>query len=225
MRKVVLKEGLYAPLFYLGAVILLGFNVGAFAQVVEQSDLERCAGLASTELKLACFESLAASDVAASEAVDENAADSDSDAGVDESVAIAAGATSVAPETAVQSDSSVFAAEEDKLESATATATDSQVVADTEAVDQLGQEHLDDNAEVDEQNVEIQMTVSAVEKRNYGVLYFNFTNGQVWRQIEAKNFRYPRGQQFDVVVNTGMMGEYRMRLESGGAMTRIRRVK
>jgi hypothetical protein len=92
-------------------------------------------------------------------------------------------------------------------------------------VDELGREHLDEEKVDQEEKTVVRATVSKVVKGSYGVLYFHFTNGQVWRQIESGRFSYPRDREFDVIINTGMMGDYRLRLAAGGPMIRIRRIR
>jgi len=92
-------------------------------------------------------------------------------------------------------------------------------------VDEIGREHLDEKKVDKEEKTVIRATVSEVVKGSFGVLYFHFTNGQVWRQVESRRFRYPRDGEFDVSIDTGMMGDYRLRLAAGGPMTQIRRLQ
>ena len=86
-------------------------------------------------------------------------------------------------------------------------------------------EHLDDEKVVKKENTVVLATVSEVVKGNYDVLYFYLTNGQVWRQIEPRNFRYPRKGEFNVMIDKGMMGDYRLRLDEKSPMTRIKRIR
>ena len=103
-------------------------------------------------------------------------------------------------------------------------------VADTgsgqaEIPDDFGKEHLGVPEEEKVEEVPVRATVIDVEQGRNKVLYFTFDNGQVWRQIEGRRFSYPRNEDFEVVINTGLMGDYRLRLAKGGPMTRIRRVQ
>ena len=93
------------------------------------------------------------------------------------------------------------------------------------AAEDIGREHLDEETDDKKEEAVVRVTVSEVVKGSYDVLYFHFTNGQVWRQIESKRFRYPRDGEFDVVIDIGMMGDHRLRLDAGGPMTQIRRIK
>jgi len=60
MTLVVPKEGPRAPLFFTAAALILFLPGLVGAQMVDQSALQRCAALPTAELKLACFEALAA---------------------------------------------------------------------------------------------------------------------------------------------------------------------
>ena len=95
----------------------------------------------------------------------------------------------------------------------------------TEIPDDFGKEHLGVPEEEKVEEVPVRATVIDVEQGRNKVLYFTFDNGQVWRQIEGRRFSYPRNEDFEVVINTGLMGDYRLRLAKGGPMTRIRRVQ
>ena len=92
--------------------------------------------------------------------------------------------------------------------------------------DDLGEEYLKRSGAAGPQEPErIVATVSEVTESRSGRLYFRFTNGQVWRQNEARRFRYPRSGEFDVIISRGMMGDYQLRIDDGGPMTRISRVE
>ena len=91
--------------------------------------------------------------------------------------------------------------------------------------DDLGREHLDEEKGDEGKKTVVGATVTRVVRGGYDVLYFHLTNGQVWRQVEARRFSYPRGEEFDVNISTGMIGDYQLRLDSGGPMTRIRRIQ
>ena len=260
MRKVVPKEGPRAPLFCLGAVLLIVAGGTAAAQTVEQSDLERCASLATAELKLACFEALAASkDTEAEPAADEvpdpppesaTTRKALTTAGTAIGVAESSDAGRVAPAAAAvaddeQSDSpdelSRVLADEEQVDLANELGLEQPDDEQANVVDEVGQghpdeeqanaaedigrEHLDEETDDKKEEAVVRVTVSEVVRGSYDVLYFHLTNGQVWRQIESRRFRYPRDGEFDVVIDTGMMGDYRLRLDTGGPMTQIRRVK
>lgn len=66
--------------------------------------------------------------------------------------------------------------------------------------------------------------VVKVSRRNY-VLYFEFANGETWRQMKADRIVYPRNRAFEVEIRRGFMGDQQLRVEGKGRMTRIVRVQ
>ncbi len=259
MQKAVAKEGPRAPLFCLGVVILIAASGPAAAQAVEQSDLERCSGLATSELKLACFEALIAIEGRAAEpAADTTPQPQPETAAAEKALTSAAAVAGVAgsaaghvgpaPAVAASEDQTDVAGElgrehrdEEQVEVAdelNRALTDEEQVElanelnqehpgeeQAELVDEIGREHLDEKKVDKEEITVVRATVSDVVKGSFDMLYFHFTNGQVWRQVESRHFRYPRDGEFDVIIDTGMMGDYRLRLAAGGPLTRIRRLR
>jgi hypothetical protein len=227
MHKAVTKEGPRAPLFCLGAVILIAASGPAAAQTVEQSDLALCASLATSELKLVCFEALTAAEGSQAKPAAEVAPETSPESATTKNALITAGTVvgvaesdteSVAPTSAVVADDELSDGPDDL-------GVEQPDDEYADVVDEIGREHLDhENVEEKEEAV-VRMSVSEVVKGGYDVLYFHLTNGQVWRQIEPRRFSYPRNGEFDVIIDTGMMGDYRLRLDAGGPMTPIRRVK
>lgn len=239
MSKAVPKEGPRAPLFFsVAALLLVSANI-ATAQTVDFSELELCAGLETPELKLACFEAIVAGSkttgVPASEALDipesekpvaEIEAVSPADSSVAEVEAMskaepAAVASSTAAVVATTGPSTAAAPAKPEPSAATVSKTPVPVTSS-----RLGEEHLErpETEEAKEDEV-FHATVTEVSKGRNKILYFHFANGQVWRQIEARNFQYPRSGEFDINITRGMMGDYRMRIGDNGRMVRIRRVE
>lgn len=90
----------------------------------------------------------------------------------------------------------------------------------------LGEEQLERQEESAEADAAaMTAVVREVSESRSGRLYFHFSNGQVWRQIEPRRFRYPKDREFAVTITQGMLGEYRLRVAGEGPMTRIRRVE
>ncbi len=242
MHKVVAKEGPRAPLFCLGVALLIATSATA-AQTIKQSDLELCAGLETSELKLACFEALTASENAKAEPAVDLAPESLAESAAMESTIVTAGAAagvagsdagSMAPVAAAAADDepadspeelSRGLADEEQVNLADELGQELPDEEQADAADDLGREHLDKKKADGKDEVVVRVTVSEVVKGSYDVLYFHFTNGQVWRQIESRRFSYPRNGEFDAIIDSGMMGDYRLRLDRGGPMTPIRRVK
>jgi hypothetical protein len=227
MHKAIAKEGPRAPLFRVGAALLLAVSGTAAAQTVEQSDLELCASLVTQELKLACFEALTASEDAKAEPAADVAPEPLAESATTEKAVITSGAAAgvaesdagrVAPAPAV-------AADDDQADGPDDLAQERPDEEYADAIDEIGREHLDEEKVDKKEEAVVRVTVSEVVKGGYDVLYFHFTNGQVWRQVESRRFSYPRDSEFDVIIDTGMMGDYRLRLDAGGPMTQIRRVR
>ncbi len=198
MSKARRSEGPRAPLFYSATcVFLLLSAVPASSQSVEVSALELCAGLATPELELACFEAIIASSQ------------------TPQPVEAGAVATPVADQPVSQADA--------VPEVAPAVAATAAVMANTE----FGQEHLtlSEKNEEDKKNEIFGATVTKVTRGHNKVLYFHLDNGHVWRQMEPRHFQYPKNGEFEINITRGMMGDYRMRIGDNGRMVRIRRVQ
>jgi hypothetical protein len=90
--------------------------------------------------------------------------------------------------------------------------------------DGFGKEYLDSDSDEPEQ-ANRTATIVNVEKHSHGTLYFYMDNGQIWRQIEPRFFPYPKNTAFQVEIDQGVMGDYRLQVEGKGQKTRIRRVK
>jgi len=226
MYKAVTKEGPRAPLFCLGAVILIAASEPAAAQTVEQSDLALCASLATSELKLACFEALAAGEEVKVEPAVDPAPESPAEPSATESALAAGAAASVAePDAESMVPIPAVTADDEQADSPDVVVQERPDEEYADAVDEIGREYLDEKKVDEKEEPVVRVTVSGVVKGGYDVLYFHFVNGQVWRQIESRRFSYPRNGEFDVIIESGMMGDYRLRLDTGGPMTQIRRIK
>jgi hypothetical protein len=110
-------------------------------------------------------------------------------------------------------------AAESPPEKAATNVSQSVITADNFGSEQLGHKDSQDD------EAAITAMVAEVSRGRNKILYFHFANGQIWRQIEGRRFRYPEDGEFEVIITTGMMGEYRLRLDEKSPMTRIRRVQ
>ena len=88
----------------------------------------------------------------------------------------------------------------------------------------FGREYVEDDEEEDDRQ-DVTATVNEVSPDRYKRLHFYFANGQVWRQLEARRFQYPKNEPFDVVISRGVLGDYQLRVGGKGRMTRIKRIK
>lgn len=231
-------EGSCAPLFFAAITLLAIAANSVLAQTVDRSELELCASLETPELKLACFEVIIAISAPSEGQRPEAAADPANPGSAVPEVEVAPEevitqvARSPAPGTQPAVALQILIAAPSAV--APQTATDAQravtappnaaaVVRDESAASGFGQEHLD-QSETKENEI-IKAVVFEVTKGRHKVLYFHLTNGHIWRQIEGRYFPYPKTREFNVEITRGGLGEYRMRIEGGGRMVRIRRVK
>jgi len=189
------KEGLRAPLFFFALALACGSL--AQAQSVDRSELERCARIHSAEEKLACFEAIAAGSQVAAEA---------------------APGQEVASPSAAQSPAIQAVAEEPAPPPPVADAA-----PPANGDDSFGREYLESVAE--SRSKTMSATVVDVTKTYNGELVFHLDNGQVWTQIEKRYYPYPKNQQFDVVISTGVLNEYQLRVGGVGRKVTVKRVK
>ncbi len=179
----------------------------AHAQGASQQDLDRCADMLTAAEKLRCFEALAN----AGRAPEPTAAEPP----LSPPPVGAPGAVEV------PSDPADAVAVKPPVEPPPAT----QPLRRTPAKSaELGAEQLKtQEPQADDQPVTA--TVVKVSEGPLGNLYFHLDNGQVWRQIEARRFRYPKNLEFGILISQGMMGDYRLRTSPDSPATRIRRVE
>ena len=212
------------------------------AQPVSQQDLEACALIERSLQRLDCYEALtgrgrimeapvpdsrpqapgeqpAAGEIPAAEPRVAPLPDSESQVVGEPVVAGAAGETPVAEPVAPESGAQPPAPPRE-------TSPPAPPIELEPAVTEFGREHLPDAEEVEERPPDsIVAAVREVTEGARGNLYFHLDNGQVWRQIEARFVPYPRNEPFEVEINRGMLGEFRLRVEGRGRMVRIRRVE
>lgn len=189
-------EGPRAPLF-ISLAIAAGFAAAPLhAQSVDRADLQRCSDMSAAQLKLACFESLL---------------DSPQPAAVAAEVPPAANTPQVAAAVPAIEEKAVVAAAP-------------QPVATAQPGSNFGDKYVKDTGGGDDQ-ADVTATVTEVDLDSYKRLHFTFANGQIWRQLEARRFQYPKNESFDVVISRGVLGDYQLRVGGEGRMTRIKRVK
>jgi hypothetical protein len=209
------------------AFLILLAPVCAFAQSGAPSSeaLARCASLPDDAARLACFDRLTGDLPAGAPTAPEAPGPS--------------GSAVPAPDTMLPSEppgSAVSAPPERSTAprapvreptSRTATAEPDAPRRDSEdpTDEDLGERYLrDPPAEPDGPEV-IVRRVERVEAQRGRPLLFHFADGQVWRQMTAERFLYPRRRAFDAHITQGIMGDYQLRVEGEGRMTRIVRVR
>ncbi len=178
-----------------------------FAQQVSQEALERCADISDSLARLSCFEQLTDQ----GRSLENELVDADESRQTSASSAETTQSSTTPPSAPVQS--------------ATPVAEPQSQTAQAPAAAEIGSEQLQSNRAQEQENLLVVATVNEVTRDSRRYLYFHLDNGQVWRQIEARFVPYPRDRPFQVEIDQGMMGEYRLRVEGEGRMVRIRRIE
>lgn len=202
--------------------MLLAGGASAYAQSVDQADLERCANEDTRDRKLACFEALTNAGSRVSATTPAVLTVPAKEAAVEAADPAAAPALQVeameTPDTLPASVSFNGMPAEAELKQAESVSLPTQTVASP-----LSGTGVRDS--VEEVPDKMMATVMQVTKGRFDILSFHFANGEVWRQAQARRFRYPKDREFEVSISTGMMGDYQLRVEDSGPMTRVRRIK
>ncbi|MGL4612691.1 MAG: hypothetical protein ACRCVV_02055 [Shewanella sp.] len=69
----------------------------------------------------------------------------------------------------------------------------------------------------------IHLEVSSLHKDTYGALKITFTNGQVWKQTEGRNYPLKQGER--VHIQKAALGSFLMGSEQRNAKVRVKRLK
>lgn len=196
-------EGPRAPLFITLAIATGFAGAPLHAQSVDRADLQRCADMSTAERKLACFESLLDNPPSA---------------------AVLPAAPPPPADAVPALEKAAAATTEPVQDPVTESAPEPLTTA--QPADDFGDEYVKESAEDDDdQREDVTATVNKVTLDRYKRLRFEFANGQVWRQLEARRFPYPNDEPFDVVISRGVFGDYQLRVGGEGRMTRIKRLK
>lgn len=191
------------------------------AQSVEQSQLQACTVLATAELKLACFEMVTAA--AATKVQEESIPSATTSQDI---VAVEETTQLVKSDAVITSGAVGIVAEEIEIKPEPVEATPAVVTQD-KADEDFGAEYLDrpqEKAEEEEEGV-FTATVIDVKKTRSRKLIFYFSNDHIWQQMENGYMQYPKDEEFTVEITRGLMGDYQLRVNGKGRMTRIIRVK
>lgn len=212
-------EGPRAPLFYSA---LLGLSGIASAQTVDMSALEACSGLETETARLECFEAI----VSGKEAAPLQSAVSEPDS-VPPAVDPQPGNSGAPVVVVPAAEPAALTVERQPASQSSAPAPSAtsagQAAASEMTADDFGREHLATrSAEAPEV---LRARVMSVSKGNHDALVFHLDNGQVWRQIQPRYYPYPRNQEFDATITTGMLGEYQLQVEGEGRKVNVRRLK
>jgi hypothetical protein len=199
------KEGLRAPLFC--CLTALAVTAGANQQI-EAVDLLRCSALPSAEAKLECYEALTrrVQPGTVPPATERPLPPVQQHDPLPETPAVPTGVPRMAP-----------APPPEDREPRPVPAPETSSVAPVAAED-------DGNEDSDKDSAVRLVQVVSVARRNH-VLYFEFANGETWRQMKADRITYPRNRPFEAEIRRGIMGDHQLRVEGKGRMTRIVRTQ
>jgi len=186
----------------------------SLAQAVDLTDLRICADLATDELKLACFEAIVATGSRSGSDSDESG-----EGGAElETPPLHAGMDKLDDVVEPSGPEDVAGTNDDNLADSSSEST----------LDSFGREQLQSQKD-DKPTMAVGRVVEVSRSKDRSqALQFHLESGQVWRQIEARYFSYPKNEPFDVTISQGMMGDYRLRVgtpDDSGRMVRVRRIR
>jgi len=117
------------------------------------------------------------------------------------------------------------AANSKRATSTTALPADTGASAETPNTDaQLGEKYLakGDSHESDQEST---MQLVHAYKDRQRLWIFEFGNGQVWQQLEARYLSVPEDLPADVTVSQGVFGSYDLRIGQSGRTTKVKRLR
>lgn len=89
---------------------------------------------------------------------------------------------------------------------------------------ELGDKYLPEQAK--KKSAEsVTVTIVSAERDSEGRWQFVLKNGQVWRQLEARYLKVPRGFPADAIITPGALGSFSLKIGDDGKSVKIKRVK
>ncbi|EKT4487587.1 MULTISPECIES: hypothetical protein [Shewanella] len=120
-----------------------------------------------------------------------------------------------------------------KVTHAKVTPTEAAVVAaapvaksvQADPVADFGADNLESTIQASKKNevAKIFLTISKVGKDPYGALKISFSNGQVWKQTDSRNFRLESGQK--VYIEKAALGSFLLGTEGRNSTIRVKRLQ
>ncbi|WP_219012041.1 hypothetical protein [Shewanella algae] len=120
-----------------------------------------------------------------------------------------------------------------KVTHAKVTPTEAAVVAaapvaksvQADPVADFGADNLESTIQASKKNevAKIFLTISEVDKDPYGALKISFSNGQVWKQTDSRNFRLESGQK--VYIEKAALGSFLLGTEGRNSTIRVKRLQ
>ncbi|MBO2676729.1 hypothetical protein I6M53_19060 [Shewanella algae] len=89
----------------------------------------------------------------------------------------------------------------------------------------FGADNLESTIQASKKNevAKIFLTISEVGKDPYGALKISFSNGQVWKQTDSRNFRLESGQK--VYIEKAALGSFLLGTEGRNSTIRVKRLQ
>ncbi len=120
-----------------------------------------------------------------------------------------------------------------KVTHAKVTPTETAVVAaapvaksvQADPVADFGADNLESTIQASKKNevAKIFLTISEVDRDPYGALKISFSNGQVWKQTDSRNFRLESGQK--VYIEKAALGSFLLGTEGRNSTIRVKRLQ
>ncbi|OHY52367.1 hypothetical protein [Shewanella algae] len=89
----------------------------------------------------------------------------------------------------------------------------------------FGADNLESTIQASKKNevAKIFLTITEVGKDPYGALKISFSNGQVWKQTDSRNFRLESGQK--VYIEKAALGSFLLGTEGRNSTIRVKRLQ
>lgn len=75
------------------------------------------------------------------------------------------------------------------------------------------------------QDITVALTLKKANKNKRKLWVFEFTNGQIWQQLESQYVKVPKDFKTTVTISIGIFGSYDLRVGDDGRPIKVRRLK
>jgi hypothetical protein len=89
---------------------------------------------------------------------------------------------------------------------------------------QLGEKYLEKKIS-NTQDQTVVLTLKTAYKNKHKLWVFEFTNGQIWRQLERQYIRVPKDSTTSVTISAGVFGSHDLRVGGTGRPIKVKRLK
>jgi len=88
----------------------------------------------------------------------------------------------------------------------------------------LGEKYLEKKASKP-QDITVVLTIKKAYRNKRKLWVFEFTNGQIWQQLEIQYIKVPKELNTTVTISSGIFGSYDLRVGDDGRPIKVRRLK